>query len=106
MTNQQNNESSEFVVRERLAANLFRGKEGVGGRLNITNRRLSFNPHAFNLQTQPEEIMIEDIVRIDKGKSWGFIPNIMLITTKNGNVYKFVVYKRDKLIELISSYMS
>jgi hypothetical protein len=31
-----------------VGANLFRGIEAVGGRLEITNRRILFEPHFFN----------------------------------------------------------
>ena len=52
-----------------VAANLFRGIEGVGGRLKITNRRLVFQPHAINLQRSPVDISLGDIAAACKRNS-------------------------------------
>jgi hypothetical protein len=82
-------------------ANLFRGLEGVGGRLKITSQRLIFIPHAFNIQTQPEEIFIWEIQRIDRKKSLFFIPNQMVVVMKSGAEFRFVVNGREELIALI-----
>ena len=81
-------------------ANLMRGFEGVGGRLKITNQRLLFEAHSFNLQSMPTEIPLEYIVEVKKVNNAGFIPNGLLICTKNVE-YKFVVWGRGKLITII-----
>lgn len=85
------------------AANLFRGKEGVGGHLTITNRRLIFKPHSLNIQTQEEEIFIKDIRCVEKSKNLGFISNGMLVTLKNGKVHRFVVWGTTEIVEYINS---
>jgi hypothetical protein len=84
-----------------VPANLFRGIEGVGGRLRITNRRVVFEAHAFNIQTAPAEIPLEQIAEVRKRLTWKLIPNGLLIRTKDGPEYKFVVWGRRRLIELI-----
>jgi hypothetical protein len=40
---------NEIIVKEG-GANHFRGKEGVGGKLVLTDRRLIFKSHKFNIQ--------------------------------------------------------
>lgn len=122
-----------------VAANFFRGIEGVGGRLKITSRRVLFEANEINLQgqpgdilggesnlqQQPAEILLSDIAEVSKRKPMGtipaveillsdiaevsklntmkIIPNGLLIRTKVNVIYKFVVWRRGKLIELINS---
>jgi len=43
------------------AANLQSGIETVGGRLSLTNRRLVFESHAFNVQTGATIIPLESV---------------------------------------------
>jgi hypothetical protein len=86
-----------------VAANLFRGSEGVGGRLKITNRRILFEAHEINFQKQPAEILISDIAEATARNTLGIIPNGLLIRTKEGDEYKFVVWGRGRLIELVNS---
>lgn len=93
--------SGEKVIVDKAAANLFRGIEGVGGRLTITNKRVIFNSHALNLQAGTTEILISDIASVSKRNTLGIVPNGMSITLKNGTVYKFVIGKRDMLIKTI-----
>ena len=88
-----------------VGANLFRGIEGVGGRMKITDRRVLFEPHAINIQRQPAEIPFEHIAEVRKRNTMGIIPNGILILTKSGIKYKFVVWGRERLISLIQSHL-
>jgi GRAM domain len=88
-----------------VAANLRRRIETVGGRLKITSTRVVFEPNALNLQRQPAEISLTDIASVSKINVFGISPNGMLIRTKRGVEYKFVVWKRDSLINIISEAM-
>jgi len=88
-----------------VAANLFRGIEGVGGRLKITNRRLVFQPHAINLQRSPVDISLGDIAAAGKRNTLGLIPNGFFVRTKAGVEYKFVVWGRSRLIGIIQARM-
>jgi hypothetical protein len=92
------------TILEDVAANLYRGIEGVGGRMKITDRRVIFEPHAFNLQTQAAEIPLEQISEIRKYNNLGFIPNGILFKLKSGIQYKFVVWGREHLITLIKNH--
>ena len=93
---------SEEILAD-VGASLFRGIEGVGGRLKITSRRVLFEPHAINLQKIPAEILLSDIKEVTKRNTMGLIPNGMMVTTKAGVDYRFVVWGREKLISLIES---
>ncbi|OWA33482.1 hypothetical protein B9G55_22755 [Saccharibacillus sp. O16] len=92
----------EYLVKGNVLANLFRGLEGVGGKIDITNERLFFNAHSLNFQRTPLEIWIRDIADIRKRSTWGLIPNGMQITTYNGETYKFVLYNRGTVIKVVN----
>jgi Short C-terminal domain len=96
---------SEEVLVE-ASANLLRGPEAMGGRMRITNLRIIFEPHAINLQSQPEEIPIGEIVEVGGRRTWGLISNGLFIRTRNGLEHKFVVWGRDRLIRMIEELMA
>jgi len=90
----------EKILADRVA-NLFRGIEGVGGRLKVTNKRLIFEPHAVNIQKQVLEVPMNQIKEVNTRNTMGFIPNGIMIKLASGQEYKFVVWKREELIRLI-----
>lgn len=53
-------EADEALLEDR-AANHFLGREGRGGRLYLTDRRLVFLPHRFNVQLEPVELSLSAI---------------------------------------------
>ena len=65
---------SEYVVKERIPANLFKSVEAVGGRLTITNERLLFTPHMINRITSYNvcytKLLRDDV--LDQMKSHGY----------------------------------
>jgi len=90
--------SGEVVVREG-AANLQRGIEAVGSRLLLSNRRLRFRTHAFNVQTGTTEIPLSQVrgTRPCWTRFLGVIPlfpNSLAVTTDDGVEYRFVVAAR------------
>ncbi|NQF16078.1 hypothetical protein HPY31_19455 [Brevibacillus sp. HB1.3] len=92
---------NESIVQENIAANLFRGMEGVGGKLTLTSDRLYFQPHSLNIQTEPLELNLNDIAAVEKRNTLFVIPNGMKIKMHNGQEYKFVVWKRAEIIGMI-----
>jgi len=96
-----NPQANESVVIKK-AANLFRGIESVGGKLTITNEKLLFEPHKINIQSQPLEIPFQDIERAEKRNSLLVVPNGMKVIDRSGREYKFVVWGRDEIIDLIN----
>ena len=89
-----------------VRANLFRRIELVEGRMKITNRRVLFEPTFLNIQKQTAEIPFEQIAEVGKRNTMRILPNGMLIRTKLGTEYKFVVWGRDRLIALIQNHLS
>ena len=86
-------------------ANMWRGPEAVGGRLKITNQRIIFTSHMFNLQTGPTEIPLVAIAQVMPVNTLGLLPNGLSITLKSGIEYRFVVWGRSRLINIIRAHM-
>lgn len=87
-------------------ANLQRGIEAVGGRLYLTNHRLVFESHAFNIQTGATIIPLTSIA--GARKCWTrflnlipLFPNSVAVATKEGNEYRFVTFGRQSWIDAI-----
>lgn len=84
-----------------VAANLFRGIEAVGGKLVFEENGMTFKSHKLNVQTGETTILYNDIVEVRKANSMGIIPNGMIVVTKEGQQYKFVVNQRNKIVDFL-----
>ncbi|WP_084565892.1 GRAM domain-containing protein [Belliella pelovolcani] len=84
------------------AANLFRGIEGVGGQVFLTNKRLIFKGHKFNIQSGQKNFPYEDILRCEPRKTGGLIDNGMRLHTKSGEQHDFVINERDGFIAILN----
>ncbi len=80
-------------------ANLQRDIETVGGNLYLTNQRLIFESHAFNVQCGTTLMPLSDIVSITK--CWTkflnlipLLPNSLAVITTSGQEYRFVLFGR------------
>lgn len=78
------------------------GKEYTGGWLILTEKKLIFKTHHFNIQNHELEIDIENISNVKGMNAFGFIPNKISIEESNGEVNRFVVNDRNKWLGLIS----
>lgn len=85
-----------------VPANLFKGWEGVGGRLVITEEKLVFTPHKINFQTKPVEITVDTIVEVGKRNTLKLVPNGFYIKNLEGIECKFVVSGRNRIIAYLS----
>ena len=65
-------------------ANHFKGIEGVGGKLYLTNKRLLFKSHKVNIQNHELTINISDIQKVDRYKTMGIVDNGLSVTTISG----------------------
>jgi GRAM domain-containing protein len=97
----------EVVVKE-SRANLQRGLESVGGHLYLTNRRLIFESHKFNVQRGTSEIPLSDITDVRKAwtKFLGVLPlapRSIAVTTTSGQQHRIVCNKRDEWIDAVRS---
>jgi uncharacterized protein (TIGR02996 family) len=88
------------------AANLQRGIETVGGWLYLTNQRLVFESHAFNVQTGATVIPLASIT--GTRLSWTqflnripVFPNSMAVATTEGREYRFVLFGRQQWLDAI-----
>ena len=96
----------ESIVKE-AAASLQRGIEIVGGRLYLTNQRLIFEAHRFNIQSGSSEINLSNLQSLQKcwTRFLGCIPlcpNSLAVNTTQGEAYRFVVPQRDAWVAAIS----
>jgi hypothetical protein len=83
-------------------ANHFQNGEGRGGWLTLTLTRLVFRSHGMNIQNQPLNIEVGEILEVIPTLTVGFIPNGLRITLKNGRQESFVVQNRKKWSKVIS----
>ena len=84
-------------------ANLFRGKEAVGGRLFLTTHRLIFVSHNLNIQNGTTLLDLNQIVSLSPRKTLGLIQNGLTIQLEGGKDYHFVVYNPDLWQEKIEN---
>jgi len=80
-------------------ANLQKNIETVGGKLYLTNQRLVFETHKFNIQNGSTIIELSNIQSSEKcwTKFLGFLPimpNSLAVYTKEGKEYRFVLFGR------------
>jgi hypothetical protein len=91
------------TMKTKVAANLFRGMESVGGHLYFGEDAMVFKSHALNIQTGDTHICYADIENVKKRNTLGLVPNGILVTMKDKTQYKFVVWKRNDIIAFIDS---
>jgi len=88
-------------VLKRGIATLRRGWEGVGGYFYLTDQRVLFRPHQFNVQSQDCTIALADIVAIELSVTLVFVPNALRIQTKSDS-FLFVVEERQAWMDAIN----
>ena len=99
--------NAEVIIKDGVA-NLQKGIETVGGKLYLTNQRILFEAHAFNVQSGLTEIEIANLRSVEKSwtKFLGFVPlfpNSLSVYTTQGNEYRFVLFGRDAWAETIAA---
>lgn len=85
-----------------VSANLKKGIETVGGKLKVTEGELIFTPHKMNIQSAPVTINFEEIKKVEKRNNLFIVPNGVSVYVKDGTEHKFVVNKRDKIIDYLN----
>ncbi len=83
-------------------ANLFRGIEGVGGKIFLTNKKLIFKSHKLNIQKGQTELEYSIISEIIKRKTAKLINNGLRIITLDNAEFDFVVNEREVWIEKLN----
>jgi GRAM domain len=87
----------ESLMQQGLATH-FRGIEGRGGRLYLTDRNLIFQPHKFNIQSGRVVIPRADIAKVSTAMTLGVIPNGIRVTRRDGTTERFVVSDRKEWV--------
>ena len=98
-------DADEEIVFEALA-NHFKKLEAVGGKIYLTNKRLVFISHKANIQNHQLFIGLNDIVTVERYKTFGIINNGILVRTKEKAIEKFVVNESKELVEKLNSELS
>lgn len=83
------------------AANHWQGWEAVGGRLFLTDQRLVFKSHSFNVQRHETSIELEDVAFAKPRNNFLLVPNGMSIFLRNGHEERFVIWGRKDWINKI-----
>lgn len=91
----------EDEILGKFGANLFRGIEAVEGHIIITSQRLLFESHSLNAQKKPISIPLNEIAGVEMCRTLGIVPNGMKVRCHSGGCYKFVLWDRKKVIDLI-----
>lgn len=84
-------------------ANHFKAIEAVGGILYLTDQRVVFKSHKFNIQKHTLSINLDEIASVDKYKVFGFSNNGLLIKTKNGLKEKFTVLQPEEWLQQVEN---
>lgn len=83
-------------------ANHFKGAEAVGGKLYLTNQRLVFKSHKFNIQKHELSIGLSDIAKVDRYKTLGLVNNGLMVMTSENTTEKFVVQQIEEWVSQLS----
>lgn len=94
-------EADETILFD-TGANHFKGAEGVGGKLYLTNKRLVFRSHKFNIQNHELSINLPDIDKVDRYKTLGLMNNGLSVTTIDNKTEKFVVQQIDEWLNQLT----
>lgn len=76
--------------------------EAVGGKLRFDETGMIFSSHRFNVQRGETRIDYADIVGVRRARNLWVIPNGVVVTTREGKSYRFVVYRARKLTEFLA----
>jgi hypothetical protein len=83
-------------------ANHFKGIEGVGGMMYLTNQRLVFKSHKLNIQKHQLSIDLPSITEVARKKTLGILNNGLIVTTTDGRKEKFVVEQPEEWIKYLA----
>ncbi|MBJ7289726.1 hypothetical protein [Williamsia sp.] len=92
----------EFVGK-RVAANYWRGRESVGGKLGFDKTGMTFDSHALNFQTGSQRIDYRDIVALEPHRTLGIVNNGLTVRTADGAEHRFVINRRRQVIDFLNA---
>ncbi|MFG1941457.1 GRAM domain-containing protein [Nonomuraea sp. NPDC048826] len=89
------------VVLRKGHANLWRGREAVGGRLWLTSSWLVFRSHSINVQTGVWAWPLKEIVSTAPVNTLAIVPNGLEIGLRSEERIRFVVHRRREWMNAI-----
>lgn len=93
---------NETIIKEG-GANHVRGKEGVGGKLVLTDRRLIFKSHKFNIQNHEIDFDLTRVAKLQASKTFRILENVLNLDLNNNDRHKFIVDEPTHWIEKITN---
>jgi GRAM domain len=91
----------EHVIKE-TGANHFKGREGVGGKLVLTNKQLIFKSHSFNIQNHQENFGLIKIKSVEATKTLGILKNRLTVQLITHETHKFIADNPGEWVEAIT----
>jgi hypothetical protein len=89
---------NETLIKE-YGANLFRGKEGVGGKIALTDKSIIFKSHKVNIQRGETVVFMEDITGFEvKNRIFNLLNNEITLSTTDKD-YRFIIQEREEFVE-------
>jgi hypothetical protein len=93
---------NENILKEG-GANHFKGKEGVGGKLVLTDKRLIFKSHKFNIQNHQDSFDLHLIEKLQATKTLRFLENGLTLELVNNDKHRFIVDEPTDWIQKIQA---
>jgi hypothetical protein len=92
-------------------ANKSRWYGSRGGKLILTNQRLLFVDHGFNIRQGGDVINLKDIMSVDTAITFLLalpipMPTSIKVRTQDGKVSKYIVFKRKGWVTAITNAMN
>ena len=91
----------ETVIKEG-GANHFKKGEGVGGKLVLTDRRLIFKSHNYNIQNHQVSFDLSNLGEVNATRTAKIFQNGLTVKVDNNGVEKFIVDEPQEWISSIS----
>lgn len=91
------------MIEFQSGANHFKGREAVGGKLVLTNKRLIFKSHPYNRQNHETTWNARDIESMSIFKNMKFLENGLILNFPDA-AEKFVVHDPKRWIEKLKPY--
>jgi hypothetical protein len=89
---------NETLIKE-YGANLFRGKEGVGGKIALTDKSIIFKSHKVNIQRGETVVFMEDITGFEvKNRIFNLLNNEITLSTTDKD-YRCIIQEREEFVE-------
>jgi hypothetical protein len=94
---------AEAVLKQGGASH-FKGIEAVGGKLFLTDSRLVFKSHRFNIQVHQEAYPLVDIIAVEPRRGLSLVGDGLSVMLSDGREERFVVFgRRDWITQILAA---